>query len=90
MYELLTNPNNEGVFSLSSPYILRYLTVAAILTGNSQEILHKLQWRSQKYSDIFTKFIITLLEDFDIEKSRAMLPEILAEVKRDMFLKPLL
>jgi len=46
MYDLLTDAKNEGVFSLTTPHILRYLAVSSILTDNSQEILNKLLWRS--------------------------------------------
>lgn len=51
--------------------------------------MDKLKWRESKYSDAFTKFIVTLLDDFNVEEAKGLLPTIVSLAQKDFFLKPL-
>ena len=63
--------------------------MSAIITNTCLQIVDKLKWRASKYSDVFTQFVVSLFEDFNLDSARELVPKMLAEAGADMFLKPL-
>lgn len=90
MFELLSNSENEKAVSLSCPHLLRYSAVAAIITNNCLAQADKLKWRESKYSDVFTQFVTSLYDEFNLEKAKLLIPSLVEAARKDVFLRPLL
>lgn len=99
------NPqNNEkmlNVVQLNAPHLLRYLTVAAVIsarqplsnqqfllkrTQNLRELVRVIAAEKSNYSDPLTEFIHNLLTEFDFAAAAKSLNECVAILQNDFFL----
>ena len=98
---MMSKHNTGYEFQTSSPWILRYLSAAVILSrytpnnptatsGRSKyalkEIVRIIQMEEYQYSDPITRFLKELYVEFDFEEARRWLEEAEGVVARDFFL----
>jgi translation initiation factor 3 subunit E len=101
LLDTFLSPAYLSTIQTSSPWILRYLSAAAILTrytpnnptttsGRSKyalkEIVRIIQMEEYQYSDPITRFLKELYVEFDFEEARRWLEEAEGVVARDFFL----
>lgn len=72
------------------PWLLRYFTVAVILSHRRrnllQDVLKEIQSMTYQYSDPITEFIECLYEKFDFDEAQSRLKDCQALMKNDFFL----
>lgn len=76
---------------LKCQYLLRYLIVSLLLSGGfdgiQETILPVIQLEKSKYSDVYTRFIETLYEQFDFDGAIALIKELGEAAQDDLLLK---
>jgi len=91
LLEILLQPAYRQTIQTTSPHILRYLTVAAILSKRRREsmkdIISLIQQESYNYCDPLTQFVEALYINFDFDGAQKTLRECEKVMEYDFFLE---
>lgn len=91
MLDVLLQPAYRQTVQTTCPHILRYLTVAAILSKRRRESLKEvvvlIQQESYNYRDPLTQFVESLYVNFDFDGAQQMLADCEKVMEYDFFLE---
>jgi len=95
LLEILLQPAYRQTIQTTSPHILRYLAVAAILSKSRRresmkDIISLIQQESYNYRDPLTQFVEALYINFDFDGAQKTLRECEKVMEYDFFLEGIL
>ncbi|CAE6502266.1 eukaryotic translation initiation factor 3 subunit E [Rhizoctonia solani] len=85
--EMALAPAYLNTIQVSCPWLLRYVSAAAVLVGRHRDdVVRVVQMESYQYSDPVTRFLTALYVDFDFEGAREALGAAGGVLEADFFL----
>jgi hypothetical protein len=80
-----------NIIQIRCQYLLRYLVASLIMSGNFEAIgeilLPVIQQEKSKFSDVYTRFVETVYDQFDFTAALEMTKELAAAASEDLLLK---